>query len=132
MGSRSITTISIVGAIASSVQSIFFTKKHFVSAAGMNESTIEVACDTGHQTGGGSECNETSGEEQNLKDEAPRDAGFSDTKHLPVPGSQVNLCSPACWGGEEAAKVKACSDFIREGREEGRKAPHPDPATPGR
>lgn len=43
-------TISIVGAIASSVQSVFFTKKHFISAAGMSKSTIEIVCDTRHQT----------------------------------------------------------------------------------
>lgn len=65
-----------------------------------------------------------------MKDEAPRDAGFSETKHLPVPGSKVSLCSPACWGGEEAMKVRACSDFIRGGKRRGQQSSAPRPSHP--
>lgn len=65
-----------------------------------------------------------------LKDEAPGDAGFSGTKHLPVPGSKAWIYAALCGGREGEMKVKACSDFFRE-KGEGRKAPRPDPAPGG-
>lgn len=49
-GSSPVSRGSIVGAIATFMQSLFFIKRRFILAAGMSESTDAVPCDAGHQT----------------------------------------------------------------------------------